>query len=161
MTNHLAFRVFTISLQIPSISDDSFFSGLYHILICIPSQNKSWVLQDISILFLNWDLIYFILHGNSEILEHNRFGFFDTSVIKTKVFSQPAPYSGIQAAHFSPGCLPMQPTWKEGKWAGVAQKLLRFCSRIRGTRQVFQNTSIFLITEKTFLHSELFIRDSL
>jgi len=104
----------------------------------------------------SWDLVYFILYGNSDILEHNRFGFFETSVIKPKVIPWPASYSGIHTAGSSPGSFPMQPIWKEGKAPGretekvgrcCTEKLRRYCSRVRGSRQVFK-ISMFLITEK-------------
>lgn len=98
--------------------NDNFIWVFHHIFTCILSQNCSWVLQDFSILFLSWDLIYFIPRGNSENLDLKRFGFFETSGIKIKVFPQPAPHLSVQAAGSSPGHFPLQPTWKEGKVPG-------------------------------------------
>lgn len=118
--------------------NDNFIWLFHHIFTCIPSQNSSWVLQDISILFLSWDLIYFIPQGNSEILERKRFGFFEKSVIKIKVFPQSAPHVSVQAAGSSPGHFSMQPTWKEGKvpsWE--TEDIGRYCTK--NSEILFQN----------------------
>lgn len=90
----------------------------------------------------------------------------ETPVVKTSISSAGSLSVQCLVPHLAAS--PCSPFRKRGKClarkqrkrAGIAQRALRFCSRIRGSRQILK-ISMFLTTEKILFPSELFIRDSL